>query len=111
MSSLQVIENLIQVERQKEEDQLRDLSNIVNLVKGLEQKVDDRFDQIVNDSHYKIITMNDIKSLTGFGETYIRERMAEGTFPKPKKFGRESRWYKKDVEKWIRENMENLNDD
>jgi len=32
----------------------------------------------------------------------------EGSFPKPMKFGRTSRWLKSDIEKWLKEQKENM---
>jgi len=32
----------------------------------------------------------------------------EGNFPKIMKFGRTSRWLKRDIEKWLKEQKENM---
>ena len=40
--------------------------------------------------------------------SYLYEMLNEGSFPKPKKFGRTSRWLKSDIEKWLKEQKENM---
>ena len=39
---------------------------------------------------------------------YLYEMLNEGSFPKPMKFGRTSRWLKSDIEKWLKEQKENM---
>jgi len=39
---------------------------------------------------------------------YLYEMLNEGSFPRPKKFGRTSRWFKSDIEKWLKEQKENM---
>ncbi len=39
---------------------------------------------------------------------YLYEMLNEGSFPMPKKFGRTSRWFKSDIEKWLKEQKENM---
>ena len=39
---------------------------------------------------------------------YLYEMLNEGGFPRPKKFGRTSRWLKSDTEKWLKEQKENM---
>ena len=40
--------------------------------------------------------------------SYLHEMLNEGSFPRPKKFGRTSRWFKSDIEKWLKEQKENM---
>ena len=40
--------------------------------------------------------------------SYLYEMLNEGSFPKPMKFGRTSRWLKSDIEKWLKEQKENM---
>jgi|TARA_B100000508_G_C11359854_1_gene228298 predicted DNA-binding transcriptional regulator AlpA len=40
--------------------------------------------------------------------SYLHEMLNEGSFPKPMKFGRTSRWLKSDIEKWLKEQKENM---
>ena len=39
---------------------------------------------------------------------YLYEMLNEGSFPRPIKFGRTSRWLKSDIEKWLKEQKENM---
>ena len=39
---------------------------------------------------------------------YLYEMLNEGSFPNPMKFGRTSRWLKSDIEKWLKEQKENM---
>ena len=40
--------------------------------------------------------------------SYLHEMLNEGSFPEPMKFGRTSRWLKSDIEKWLKEQKENM---
>ena len=40
--------------------------------------------------------------------SYLHEMLNDGSFPKPMKFGRTSRWLKSDIEKWLKEQKENM---
>ena len=40
--------------------------------------------------------------------SYLHEMLNEGSFPKPKKFGRTSRWLKSDIEQWLKKQKENI---
>ena len=39
---------------------------------------------------------------------YLYEMLDEGSFPKPQKFGRTSRWLKSDIEQWLKKQKENI---
>ena len=36
----------------------------------------------------RLVTLNDVKELTGFGKSFIYKSMEEGTFPKQYHFGK-----------------------
>jgi predicted DNA-binding transcriptional regulator AlpA len=38
----------------------------------------------------------------------LYKMLNEGSFPKPMKLGRTSRWHKSDIEKWLKEQKENM---
>lgn len=40
--------------------------------------------------------------------SYLYKMLNEGSFPKPMKLGRTSRWNKSDIEKWLKEQKENM---
>ena len=40
--------------------------------------------------------------------SYLYEMLNEGSFPKPQKFGRTSRWLKSDIEQWLKKQKENI---
>ena len=40
--------------------------------------------------------------------SYLYKMLNEGSFPKPMKLGRTSRWLKSDIEKWLKEQKENM---
>ena len=40
--------------------------------------------------------------------SYLHEMLNEGSFPKPHKFGKTSRWLKSDIEQWLKEQKENI---
>lgn len=48
-----------------------------------------------------LLTFDEIQRRTGFRRTQLYRWMAEGSFPKPVKFGRASRWVSVEVEEWI----------
>ena len=39
--------------------------------------------------------------MVSFSRSYIYEMIVKGRFPKPKEFGRASRWFKGDIEQWL----------
>ena len=40
--------------------------------------------------------------------SYLYKMLNEASFPKPMKLGRTSRWHKSDIEKWLKEQKENM---
>lgn len=47
-----------------------------------------------------------ITSLTGLTDKWFYKLIKDGTFPKPIKLGRSSRWLKSEVEKWLQDRIE-----
>lgn len=106
MNALQQIDQIVRAERIKQEADLKNLEKMVELIKDLDQKFEERLGEIVAPDLYKLVNMEEVCHLTSLSKSFIESKMREGAFPIPKKFGSANRWYKKDIEKWIRENME-----
>lgn len=49
----------------------------------------------------QFIDMKFITQLTGLSDKWFYKLIQDGTFPKPIKLGRASRWLKSDVEEWL----------
>lgn len=105
MSGLQAIQELLAKEQQKQEADLRDLGNIVSILKNLELKFDEKIDEINPKSQYRLLTIKEVGFLIGFGSKWIDDRVADGSFPKPKLIGGKKMWYQTSVENWIQETM------
>lgn len=58
---------------------------------------------IMND---QFVDMIFITTLTGLTDKWFYKLIQDGTFPKPIKFGRSSRWLKSEIEKWLMERIE-----
>lgn len=106
MSGLLAVQELIKQERQKQEQDLLNLTNIVSKLEKIDQKIDERFEEINPKSRYRLLSIRDVMDLVGFGDKWISEKVSEGSFPEPKIIGGKRKWYQKDVEKWIKLNME-----
>lgn len=106
MDALREMDRIIRAEKLKQEADLKNLENIVQLIKDLDQKFEKYLSAITSPDQYKIMNMEEICKLTSLSKSFIESKMREGTFPIPKKFGSTNRWYKRDIEQWIRENME-----
>ncbi|HIE3983678.1 AlpA family transcriptional regulator [Serratia marcescens] len=52
-----------------------------------------------------LIDMTFITTYTGMTDKWFYKLIQEGTFPKPIKLGRSSRWYKSEVEHWMRQRV------
>jgi|TARA_R100001480_G_C4734042_1_gene181335 predicted DNA-binding transcriptional regulator AlpA len=48
-----------------------------------------------------LLTQKQVSGIISFSRSYLYEMIAEDRFPKPTKFGRTSRWFKSDIEKWL----------
>lgn len=58
---------------------------------------------IMND---QFVDMIFITTLTGLTDKWFYKLIQDGTFPKPIKFGRSSRWLKSEIENWLMERIE-----
>ncbi|MFV8987917.1 helix-turn-helix transcriptional regulator [Serratia fonticola] len=54
----------------------------------------------------QFVDMVFITTLTGLTDKWFYKLIQDGTFPKPIKFGRSSRWLKSEIEKWLIERIE-----
>ena len=54
----------------------------------------------------QLLSQKQVSEMVSFSRSYIYEMIAKGRFPKPKKFGRTSRWLKSDIEQWLQEKKE-----
>lgn len=108
MTGLQAIQDLLAKEQQRQEADLRDLGNIVSMLKNLELKFDEKIDAINPKSQFRLLSIKNVESLIPFKSKWIDERVADGSFPKPKLLGSKKIWYQKDVERWIQENMDEI---
>lgn len=52
-----------------------------------------------------LIDMAFITTYTGMTDKWFYQLISDGKFPKPIKLGRSSRWYKSDVESWMRQRI------
>ena len=52
-----------------------------------------------------LIDMTFITTYTGMTDKWFYKLIQEGQFPKPIKLGRSSRWYKSEVESWMRQRI------
>lgn len=53
----------------------------------------------------RLLNTEDVLDRVGFGRTWLEDRIAEGTFPKPIYKWRRNKWREKDVEDWIIEHF------
>ena len=52
-----------------------------------------------------LIDMVYITTYTGMTDKWFYKLISEGLFPKPVKLGRSSRWFRSEVESWMRERI------
>lgn len=52
-----------------------------------------------------LIDMTFITTFTGMTDKWFYKLIGDGLFPKPIKLGRSSRWYKSEVESWMRQRI------
>lgn len=52
----------------------------------------------------RLLDTEDVLQKIGFGKTWLEDRIAEGTFPKPTHKWRRNKWREKDVDEWILKN-------
>lgn len=108
MNSLEAIQSLIDAERQKREADLLNSEKMLNIIKALDEKFEIKIDAINPKSQYRLLSIKDVESLIPFKSKWIDERVADGSFPRPKIIGSKKIWYQKDIEKWIQENMSKI---
>jgi len=48
----------------------------------------------------KLIPIGDVKNITGFGSSWIYQKIQEEKFPPPVKIGRSSRWVENEILTW-----------
>lgn len=48
----------------------------------------------------KLLRIEDVINITGFGSSFIYSKIQSGEFPKPIKIGRSSRWIENEVHAW-----------
>lgn len=106
MSRLLAMQELLKAEQLKREEDLLNSGNIVQLIKNLEMKLDEKFDEINPKSQYRLLSIHEVMDLVGLGDKWITERVSENLFPAPKLIGGKRKWYQKDIERWIRDMME-----
>ncbi|WP_407907476.1 helix-turn-helix transcriptional regulator [Escherichia coli] len=53
----------------------------------------------------QFVDMVFITSLTGLTDKWFYKLIKDGSFPKPVKLGRSSRWLKSEVENWLQERI------
>lgn len=53
----------------------------------------------------QFVNMAFITQLTGLTDKWFYKLISDGTFPKPIKLGRSSRWLKSEVEVWLQERI------
>ncbi|EPQ7466264.1 MULTISPECIES: helix-turn-helix transcriptional regulator [Enterobacteriaceae] len=52
-----------------------------------------------------LIDMTFITTYTGMTDKWFYKLIGDGLFPKPIKLGRSSRWFKSEVESWMRQRI------
>ncbi|MGL5954755.1 MULTISPECIES: helix-turn-helix transcriptional regulator [Providencia] len=54
----------------------------------------------------QFVDMKFITEFTGLTDKWFYKLIKEGEFPKPIKLGRSSRWFKSEVEQWLKERIQ-----
>jgi prophage regulatory protein len=49
----------------------------------------------------KLLTLKQVCEIVSFQRSYIYNMMSENKFPRPKKYGRNNRWFESDIEQWL----------
>jgi len=52
----------------------------------------------------RLLDTEDVLARVGFGKTWLEERIAEGTFPKPTHKWRRNKWREQEIDEWILRN-------
>jgi predicted DNA-binding transcriptional regulator AlpA len=53
----------------------------------------------------RLLNTEDVLAKVGFGKTWLEERIAEGSFPRPTHKWRRNKWREQDVDEWIMRNF------
>lgn len=59
-----------------------------------------------NKTDERLININEVKRMTGFGTSFLYKAMKENRFPKPIKLHTSSRWVYSHVQDWIEKQIE-----
>jgi len=54
----------------------------------------------------RLITLDEVESITGFKSSYIYSKIQKGLFPQPVKIGTASRWRESKVLQWVHAQIE-----
>lgn len=55
----------------------------------------------------QLVDIKFITEFTGLTDKWFYKLIKEGEFPKPIKLGRSSRWFKSEIEQWLKERINN----
>ena len=58
----------------------------------------------------QLVDIKFITEFTGLTDKWFYKLIKEGEFPKPIKLGRSSRWFKSEVEQWLKERINSSKD-
>ncbi|NHX34520.1 AlpA family transcriptional regulator, partial [Escherichia coli] len=53
----------------------------------------------------QLVDIKFITEFTGLTDKWFYKLIKEGEFPKPIKLGRSSRWFKSEIEQWLKERI------
>jgi len=53
----------------------------------------------------QLVDMKFITTFTGLTDKWFYKLIQDGLFPKPLKLGRSSRWFKSEVEQWLKQQI------
>tara|TARA_B110001454_G_C12551371_1_gene363727 strand:- start:267 stop:548 length:282 start_codon:yes stop_codon:yes gene_type:complete len=57
----------------------------------------------------KLLTEKQVSEIVGFKRAKLIKMIKADEFPKPKKFGKSTRWFARDIEQWQKEQKEKNN--
>lgn len=61
---------------------------------------------VTHKTEERLIDINEVQRMTGFGTSFLYKAMKENRFPKPLKFHTSSRWVYSQVQGWIEKQIE-----
>lgn len=105
MSSLLAMKKLLESEQERQNKDILNLKNIIHLLQKLETKIEEGLAELNPKSQYRLLGIHDVMDLIGLGDKWISDRVAERQFPAPRIIGGKRKWYQKEIEKWIQEEM------